>query len=507
MLKRIRQKLDGAVNPIMLKEMWQSVHSKVFMAFFWLLLAIALLIYYMSVGGERETSGQGMFIAFAFLMGLMMMFMIPTAAFVSLYREIRTQTIELVQITAMHGRQLVRGRLMASGMRILLLCSLVAPFAVTSFLFGGIDLVSILVSVYGLLLASFCACAVAVFFGALTAYRRLRLLAVLGFGGLMLAGLLIPLGMAPLVVAVMTFGGAFGGPFGAVRGGIATRSLLVSLGWSTVLAALLVMLLTASAANSLTFPQNRSSARTKFVALLIVVALFGSTWTVAAMAGALLLPGASATFQLNACLLVGVCSLFWLTGAPHIPHRHRVKLARRGRLVRLLYAPFRDGASSGAAYLVLALALIAIGTVHLGGAKGGLFPSRGLFFLYPIVLTLTYSLYLSALAGSITRVFAPHRRTAVTRRIVLILLLIATTVPVFLMPGLVGWNFGTLTSVPVAFLPLLYMISLYKPVSTGAFLTHMAMPFLFGLAYHFIVGLRELPRLALAEQPGRPERS
>ncbi|MCK4374217.1 MAG: hypothetical protein KAX19_02775, partial [Candidatus Brocadiae bacterium] len=350
MLKRIRQKLDGAANPIMLKEMWQSVHSKVFMAFFWLLLAIALLIYYISVGGERETSGQGMFMAFAFLMGLMMMFMIPTAAFVSLYREIRTQTIELVQITAMQGRQLVRGRLMASGMRILLLCSLVAPFAVTSFLFGGIDLVSILVSVYGLLLLSFCACAVAVFFGALTAYRRLRLLAVLGFGGLMLVGVLIPLGMAPLMVAMVTFGAPFWGPFGAVRGGIATGSLLASLGWSTVLAVLLVMLLTASAANSLTFPQNRSSARTKFVALLIVAALFGSSWTMVAMVGTPL-PGAFAPFQLNACLLVGVCSLFWLTGDPHIPHRHRVKLARRGRLVRLLYAPFRDGASSGAAYL------------------------------------------------------------------------------------------------------------------------------------------------------------
>jgi len=164
MLGKIRDKLDGAANPIMLKEMWQSVHSKVTMAFFWLLLGVALLFYCLFATQEGSPSGDDMFVAFSFLMGGMAVLVIPILTYSSLYREITSNTIELLQITAMSAAQLVRGRLLASGVRILLLFSLVAPFAVTSFLFGGVDLTTVLATVYSLLVVAVAASAVAVLF-------------------------------------------------------------------------------------------------------------------------------------------------------------------------------------------------------------------------------------------------------------------------------------------------------------------------------------------------------
>ncbi len=495
MLRRVGAFADRAANPILLKEMWQSVHSRLSMAFFWLLLVAALLIYYVAVGGRGEATGEGMFIAFAALMALMVAYMIPISAFTSLQRDIGSGTIELVQITSLSARQLIRGRLLAAGMRIVLLLSLIAPFAVTSFLFGGIDPVTILLTVYGMLLAAFGICAVAVFLASLTAFRRLRMLAALAFWGLVLIGTVLLLtGVLPQVAYLLRYGTGASGLSGTPGPG----SMLLIIGWATVFCALWVMLLTSGAANSLTFPQDRSSARSKVLALLIVGAMFGAylllMLTGAGPGGAV--PG---VFQVQACALIGVLSLFWITADAHVPHRHQARIDQLGLGARVLYGPFRDGAGSTAIYLLLALIMAGPGSAAL--APGGV-PFD--FNVYIAVLTGVYVLYLGALAGLATRLLRPARRNALHRRGAMLIIVIANALALYTWAGIHGWQAAAEPSALRAFLPLLYLMTLGQSTEPAAFVGHMAGPFLIGVVYHIVAGLGERARLSDSGRPMTP---
>jgi len=497
MLGRIRDKLDGAANPIMLKEMWQSVHSKVSMAFFWLLLGVALLFYCLFATQEGSPSGDDMFVAFSFLMGGMAIFVIPFLTYSSLYREITSNTIELLQITAMSAGQLVRGRLLASGVRILLLFALVAPFAVTSFLFGGVDLTTVLATVYFLFVVAVAASAVAVLFSSLAAYRRIRSLARLGFGALVLIPLLMFISSAPAMISMRPspFGGlGFGG------GGPGLGALAATMGWFAVLAALFVMLVSAAAANALTFPHGRSSSRTKFFLSLLVLAVFGAFLTTKHMGAG---PGGGALFEVQACVLLGVCSLIWITADPQLPHRQRVKLAEWGLLRRTLFLPFTDGAASTALYVALMLGGVALGAVLLDrGGAGRMY--RNTIGFRPLVLTFTYVLYLSAAAGMLTRAFFAKRGTAFARRIFLLALVLVNVVG-FIVALQFDWLPGKSPELPMAFLPLFYVLSDFGDLPEITFLAHMVLPLAMGVIYHLAVLPVERRRLEENAPAAPPE--
>lgn len=498
MLKRIKERLDGVVNPIMVREMYQSVHSRAMMAFFWLLLAVALLIYHLSARSGLETPGEGMFVGFAILIGVMSLFLIPCAVFFTLYREVTSKTIELVQITGMSAGQLVRGRLLAAAARIVLLYSLIAPFAVASFLFGGVDPVWVLVTVYYLLVVSFGACAVALFFGSLAVYRRIRVLAMGAFVGLMIFSLIGGLTASGGAYVALSLGGV---------PGPTTGPLLASLAWTTVLGILGIMFLTAASANSLTFPHNRCSAGTKLIALLLVGALYGS-WLTAGLASGGGFGFEPSGFALPACSLIGVCSLAWITAQPHVPYRHRVRLRKYGRLGRLLYFPFRDGAGSTAAYLGIAMVLVALGAFSLTRmGRTAMWPVGSIetsYAFYAVALALTYVLYFSALAGGITRLFPLRLRTAGVRRTVLLALLVLNALVVLVPPVFTDFDLRDLNSIPVAFLPMLYIASLHRRLGLPTFLVHMAGPFLIGLVYHVLHGVGESVELAAAMKSDAP---
>ena len=495
MLGRIRDKLDGAANPIMLKEMWQSVHSKVTMAFFWLLLGVALLFYCLFATQEGSPSGADMFVAFSFLMGGMGILVIPILTYSSLYREITNNTIELLQITAMSAAQLVRGRLLASGVRILLLFALVAPFAVTSFLFGGVDLTTVLATVYFLLVVAIAASAVAVLFSSLAAYRRIRSLARLGFGALVLIPLLMFISGAPAMWTFRSYGPV------AFRGaGPGLGALAATMGWFAVLAALFVMLVSAAAANALTFPHGRSSSRTKFFLSLLVVGLFGAFLTIRFAGGAL---GVGVVFEVEACLLIGVCSLIWITADPQLPHRQRVRLARWGLLRRTLFLPFTDGAAPTALYVALMFAGVALGVMLLDRG-GGPRMYRNTIGFRPLVLTFTYVLYLSAAAGMLTHAFFAKRGTAFARRIFLLVLVLVNVIG-FIAALQFDWLPGKSPELPMAFLPLFYVLSDFVDLPETTFLAHMALPLAMGVIYHLAVLPVERRRLEENAPAAPPE--
>ncbi|MHC4479781.1 MAG: ABC transporter permease [Planctomycetota bacterium] len=500
MLARISRKLDEAANPVMMKEVYQSVHSRRLMGAFWLLLGVAVLTYYLVNRHVAAPSrpGETMFVLFALLMGLMGIFMIPYSAFSGLYAEVTSGTLELVRITGMGSIRLVRGRLLAAAVKVLLLLSIIAPFAVTSFLFGGVDLVQILTVMHAMLLLSLCACAVGVFFAAMAAYPGMGVLARWLFLGLHVMGLLAFLGFC-LGVLVDVGSSMLG-----------ARALAVELVGVTVLAALAIAFLNACSANALRPPRLRSSARAKLTALAIVCALLG--WLIARTAarghgyslhvtvGAYALGFAFAASNVLAGLFLGVCCLMWM--AADFPADRRPGEGRRAR--RWVGRLFCDGPGPTVAFACLALCLVPLVWVlcFLPGVPAGSWRHwESEAAICPPVLALTFVLYVSALARIVTNFLPRRNRTAMARRIASVLLL-AGGFGVALCAVLAAGPYGIedLDGFASAAVPPLYLVfCLEAEPEVGEFLAHMAAPFCLGAGFYLVRGVALGSRAVLRE--------
>ncbi|MCK4375914.1 MAG: hypothetical protein KAX19_11310, partial [Candidatus Brocadiae bacterium] len=425
---------------------------------------------------------------------------IPAACGEALHRDVIKNTLELEQITGIGARRMVRGRLAAAATRSVLTASVLAPFVVASFLFGGIELVWVLVWIYVLLLGSVCACAVCVFLGALSTHRKKPGRSVSPVIGLAFIFPLMGLmsgGWEPLRRLLTAL----------LRTSSPAAALALCLGGGSVLAALAIMFLNAASTNCLTFKQDRSSARTKLLALLIALALFALLLGLGGLFG-----GGSdialMTFEVFSCLLIGGCCFGWIIADTHVPARHRARLEPRGPLARLLYLPLRNGASSTAVYLLLSMGMVGVCAVLLHVSRPGrmapLVGGPNPYAFYPVPLTVTYVLYFSALTHCITRLLPRRFRTSAARTRVMALLLVFNLVLIAVVIGALGWQLEELTCGPLAFLPVLYVVSLQEPVRAAAFLSHMVGPFQLGFTYHLVLLLREAPGFGMAARAEAP---
>lgn len=495
MLARIRDRLDDAANPIMVKEVYQSLHSRAGMTLFWMLLVAALLVYFVAGASGAETLGGPMFYGLTVVLAVMTLFIIPGACGEALHRDVIKNTLELEQITGIGARRMVRGRLMAAAARSVLTVSVLAPFVVASFLFGGIELVWVLVCVYVLLVGSVAACALCVLLGALSVHQKKP-----GrFSGAVGLLLIVPL--------ILLMEGGWEPLSRLLRTSSPAATLALCLIGGSVLAALAIMFFNAASTNCLTFKQDRSSARTKLLALLMALALFALLLGLGGLAGGGS-DSALMTFEVFSCLLIGGCCFGWIIADTHVPVRHRARLETRGPPARLLYLPLRNGASSTAVYLLLSMGMVGVCAVLLHVSRpGATTPFVGRpepYAFYPVPLTVTYVLYFSALTHCITRLLPRKFRTSAARTRVMALLLVFNLVLIAVVIGALGWQLEELTCGALAFLPALYVVSLQEPVPAAVFLSHMVGPFLLGFTYHLVLLLREAPGFGMAARAEAP---
>ena len=83
------------------------------------------------------------------------------------------QTLELITLTALSPRRVVIGKLLAQGVKLGTLFAAMAPFIAMSFLLGGIDFVTILVSLLVLFMWSLWASAACLFLSSLLKSRAM----------------------------------------------------------------------------------------------------------------------------------------------------------------------------------------------------------------------------------------------------------------------------------------------------------------------------------------------
>mgnify|MGYP006278685615 CR=1 FL=1 len=486
-IKERLERLERLANPMLVRQMYQSLHSRKFLGALWLMLLVSLLTYmvvYMASSGGESVGGT-MFSVFALVLFLAATVVLPYMAFSDLVEEVNSRTIELIQITCMGARSQVRGRLQAALSRLLLLYSVIGPFAVVAFLFGGVGVGAILLTLYTLLVLACLAVSVGIFFAALTSVKNMRHMARWLYLGVLIFTLLVGGYNLMGVLGGLTFGRGMGLGTDALAYVVVTG----------VEGALLSWFLCAAAANLLTFEANKSSGRTRFILLLMVASAFGFSWLVMGVTGDFD-EGSLILVEVLSALFLAGCSMVWLTGARRVPATVRRKLQNRGVLYRLLRYPFVDGPGGGAIYMLLAGMLILAGVLP-ALAVDRLWEEE--IMCVPLILALAYGPYFSSCTWGITRMLPRRYRNPLVRRGLLLGLGVCHAFIAVLwfaasLGG--GGRMGSYAGNPVAGLfPLVYLPSLLddggRPlvVLSGLFLVVLV-----GLVPHVVIAVVDLGR-------------
>ncbi len=207
------ERFDDSLNPIVVKELRQAVQSRFVVIALLLFLALQLLVLgmwilfrmerqpsdVMDFGGGREV--------FAVLHGIMLgtcMLFIPLYAGIRLAAERSDTNVDLLFVTALKPRAIIRGKLFAAVVLLLLIFSACAPFLAFTYLLRGIDIPTILIVLACDFLAVVAGTQLAMFVAVVPAPRVVKVL----------------FGLAALGGLVMIFSGVIGATSMLVQFGV-----------------------------------------------------------------------------------------------------------------------------------------------------------------------------------------------------------------------------------------------------------------------------------------------
>lgn len=131
-------------NPILLKELRQAMHSRIFIGMLMTLLVALLLVATALAAGQGITEirgwlvGQSMFNAFLIVLAVISLVFIPLYTGVRLAAE--RHRLDLMFYTLVSDAKIVRGKLSSGVYLSVLFFSVCMPFMTFSSLFGGVDL-------------------------------------------------------------------------------------------------------------------------------------------------------------------------------------------------------------------------------------------------------------------------------------------------------------------------------------------------------------------------------
>lgn len=251
--ERIWLWVSERINPIVVKEVRQSLKSRQFTISFgltllaaisWTLFAVSLMvprIYYVPAGLPLLTG-------FFCILTLPLMVIIPFSAFRSLAAETEDSTFELLSISALSATQIVYGKMSSAMVQILLYLSALVPCIVLTYLLRGVSLFTILYMLGLTILFSISETALALMLAAVSRSKMVQnLVSVLALAGL-LAGFAFWVGG---LIAIMSEGVdpiASMGP-----------SLYISIVATLTIVATAVSLVLRTAAAAIDFPSENNS--------------------------------------------------------------------------------------------------------------------------------------------------------------------------------------------------------------------------------------------------------
>ena len=141
-------RLSDRINPILVREVQQSVKGRVFvltvLGALLVSVIIALVVASNYEGGAG--SGRGAFDAGLATLAPLLLFIVPMQAYQSMQSELRGGMIEQLLMSELRPLRIVAGKLGAAMVQFVLYLSLLSPLLATSYLLRGVDLPTIAVS-------------------------------------------------------------------------------------------------------------------------------------------------------------------------------------------------------------------------------------------------------------------------------------------------------------------------------------------------------------------------
>jgi hypothetical protein len=256
------------LSPIVVKEIRQMVRSREFNYAFGISLLLGFIIAFFGLADaltSAGTSGSRIFIAQMVCLGLLGVIVVPLGAFNALRSERVDQTLDLITQTTLTARNIVVGKIMTQWVKLTLFFAGLAPFITMSFLLGGVDLTTILLSLAVLFMWSMWVCAACLFLSSAT---QSRAMSIVVFAGMAIVGLWALVSAPALVFFVFATGP---GP----------RPLILDISWvlagSTALCLVSMTNLMLLAVNRLSLAiEDRSTALRVgfFVQFLLIIVCF-----------------------------------------------------------------------------------------------------------------------------------------------------------------------------------------------------------------------------------------
>jgi hypothetical protein len=342
------------LSPIVVKEVRQLARGREFHFSFSGSLLVGLAI--ASLGAADALSGTGTSggWTFAALMGCLAILglaVVPLGAYSALRNERLEQTLDLITLTVLSPRRVVIGKLMTQGVKLSTLFAGLAPFVAMSFLLGGIDFLTILMSMAILFMWSLWACAACLFLSALPKTRAMSGI-VFGVIGFVLFLMLVVFG-APRFVYFVMGGGSFGGGFAPMSVGFSFWWMLAITSSACLMTMVNLVLL---AENRLSLPsENRiTPLRVGFLAQFLLIAAWMLTSINEPPRARL---SAIEVLGVFGGLHLAVVAIFTVTEDMVLPRR--VLLGMQGRPAwRRLFAMFLPGGGRAAIYVLAQMGLL-----------------------------------------------------------------------------------------------------------------------------------------------------
>jgi hypothetical protein len=345
------------LSPIVVKEVRQIVRGREFNYSFMVSLLVGLVVAFIGAANASTsgsgTTGQSVFVALTACLALLGIGIVPFGAFSALRNERLEQTMDLITVTTLSARKVIVGKLLAQAVKLATLFAGMAPFVATSFLLGGIDFVTIIVSLAIVFLVSVWVCAVALLVSSLAKTRG-------GMAGALLVGavfiILLFLGGLQIVGRVIFAFSRGSGGIGATVFGIPSGADgWVALAILATLGAVSLVNLVLLAENRLSSPVENKSTALRIGFLVQFLAIIGVFTALARFT-----PIASRVVEPMAilCLLhLMLVAAFTVTEDFLVSRRVLRRIQAPSRL-RLLWTLLWPGGGRGAGYVLVQMALL-----------------------------------------------------------------------------------------------------------------------------------------------------
>lgn len=180
------ERVDAALNPVLVKEVRQSLRSRLFRVGYVATLIVAAMASILAVAEGGERTGAALFSAVYAALVFAVAGLVPFYTFYTSPGEGQDRALELLQLTRLRPARIAAGRNLAALTQVALFYCAFLPFLAVSAVLPGVDLLAALVLLVGAGVLAASTSAVAIALGTILRSRIVRALVGLGLSGMLL---------------------------------------------------------------------------------------------------------------------------------------------------------------------------------------------------------------------------------------------------------------------------------------------------------------------------------